>query len=69
MEQSNETVEITCFANGPARVQGKFTITLPNGEKMEQDGTLAICRCGQSSKMPMCDGSHKNSIPGHDGTL
>ncbi len=24
-------------------------------------GKVAICTCGQSSKMPICDGSHKGS--------
>ncbi|MBX2845143.1 MAG: CDGSH iron-sulfur domain-containing protein [Saprospiraceae bacterium] len=63
-----EVVKVTCIQNGPARIQGSFELVMPDGQVVQQEGTLAICRCGQSSKMPLCDGSHKNSIPGHDGT-
>ena len=63
-----EVVKVTCIHNGPARIQGSFELVMPDGQVVQQEGTLAICRCGQSSKMPLCDGSHKNSIPGHDGT-
>lgn len=68
METSQETVLVTCIPNGPARIQGKFELQYPNGEKESFDGTLALCRCGQSAMMPRCDGSHKNCVPGHDGT-
>lgn len=59
-------VTITCVNNGPARVSGTFLLILPSGEEQEIDGTIALCRCGVSNLMPLCDGSHKNCIPKHD---
>ena len=47
--------------NGPLRVYGVRKIvdvegneyTVPEGE------FFSLCRCGQSSRKPFCDGSHK----------
>lgn len=62
-----ETVKITCVNNGPARVEGTFTLVFPDGKEMKiEDGRLSICRCGMSEKMPLCDGAHKNCVPRHD---
>jgi len=64
----NKTV-ITCVNNGPARVEGKFTVVFPDGKEQEFDGKLSLCRCGMSEKMPLCDGNHKNCVPRHDDRL
>lgn len=33
----------------------------PTGVDLEQGKVYAWCACGQSSKQPFCDGSHKGS--------
>ena len=41
-------------------------LTWQKGEPIETRETYLLCRCGQSSKTPLCDGSHART--GFDGT-
>ncbi len=49
--------------NGPLRVYGACKLvdvegneyTVPEGE------SFALCRCGQSSRKPFCDGTHRSA--------
>ncbi len=43
---------------GPLLVTGSFTICGPDGKKIEVEGPVELCRCGESSTKPICDGSH-----------
>jgi len=47
--------------NGPIRIEGEFTIVDQDGREFDLAGRTAItlCRCGQSSKKPFCDSTHK----------
>ena len=53
-----EPATITPLNNGPYRVTGSFSVTMPSGTVVAQDGTAFLCRCGRSSKKPFCDGTH-----------
>ena len=44
--------------NGPYVVRGGATITDAEGNTFEVKDTVALCRCGQSSNKPFCDGTH-----------
>jgi CDGSH-type Zn-finger protein len=52
---------ITINANGSIRVEGDFEIVDPTGAVYGLQGrrTVSLCRCGQSSNKPFCDGTHK----------
>ena len=58
-----EPLEIRCRENGPYVVKGPVRIvdhlgnafTIPPGKD-----TVALCRCGQSKKRPICDGTHRD---------
>jgi nitrite reductase/ring-hydroxylating ferredoxin subunit len=54
----SEPATITPLNNGPYRVTGTFSVTMPSGKVIKQDGTAFLCRCGQSNKKPFCDGTH-----------
>lgn len=49
------------------RENGSMVIDLPEGTRFSFDGEervlekakLALCRCGNSSNKPFCDGTHK----------
>jgi CDGSH-type Zn-finger protein len=43
------------------------TLVAPDGHVIEHPDPMAICRCGQSSNKPFCDGTH--ATIDFDGTL
>ena len=57
----NNEVVVTFIKNGPARVEGNFKIIDKDGIELERKPRISICRCGESSKKPFCDGAHKTN--------
>lgn len=56
------TTKITATRNSSYRIEGDdFELYDASGNKYDLAGrtTIALCRCGQSSKKPFCDGTHK----------
>jgi len=53
--------KITIRNNGPVRIEGDFEIVDQDGRPFDLAGrtTISLCRCGQSSNKPFCDGTHK----------
>ena len=60
---------ITVMNNGSLRIEGDFEIVDQNGTPFGLGGRtkLSLCRCGQSSTKPFCDGTHKTC--GFDSVL
>jgi CDGSH-type Zn-finger protein len=52
--------------SGPLWVRGGISITSADGEVYEVRNRVTLCRCGQSSNKPFCDGSHA-SVKFQDG--
>ena len=54
------TTKITPLNNGPLLIEGDFEICDPTGAIFGLAGrtSLKLCRCGNSSNKPFCDGSH-----------
>jgi CDGSH-type Zn-finger protein len=52
---------ITIINNGPIRIEGAFTLLDAQGNTFDTTGKerISLCRCGQSQKLPFCDGTHK----------
>lgn len=57
-----EKVKITVMKNGSLKIDGDFEIKDPAGNSYGLGGRtiLSLCRCGQSTNKPFCDGSHKH---------
>jgi CDGSH-type Zn-finger protein len=57
------TVTIHAKPNGPLIVVGPITLVDPTGATVTvpPDRAVALCRCGQSSMKPFCDGSHSRT--------
>jgi CDGSH-type Zn-finger protein len=52
--------QITIYPDGPMLVRGDVAIVGPDGAALERRRkTVALCRCGHSALMPICDGTHK----------
>ena len=53
-------VEIVCNNDGSLKVSGDFVIKDAQGNTFDLAGrkVISLCRCGQSSNKPFCDGSH-----------
>ena len=54
-------VKIDLRPNGPILVTGPITLndTQGNSYDLGAKTSIALCRCGQTSNKPFCDGSHK----------
>ena len=54
-----DKVTITTRPNGPYLVKGPITLVDPDGKEFKVEGdTVALCRCGGSTRKPFCDGTH-----------
>jgi CDGSH-type Zn-finger protein len=51
---------VVCANNGPLRLSGNFVIKDAQGNDFDLSGreTVSLCRCGNSSNKPFCDGTH-----------
>jgi CDGSH-type Zn-finger protein len=53
-------VTITPRDNGPYLVRGPAKLVDVEGNEFAVQGeAIALCRCGNSSNKPFCDGTHK----------
>ncbi|QMU62258.1 MAG: hypothetical protein GKR92_11355 [Gammaproteobacteria bacterium] len=52
---------ITPLENGPLHVTGTLELLDSDGGLIEKSEELYLCRCGQSSNKPYCDGEHKQT--------
>jgi CDGSH-type Zn-finger protein len=46
--------------DGPLWVTGRIPVAAGGGE-LERRNRVTLCRCGQSGRKPLCDGSHKEA--------
>jgi CDGSH-type Zn-finger protein len=60
---------VTVLNNGSLRIEGDFEIVDAEGQPFGLMGRtrVSLCRCGQSSNKPFCDGTHKSC--GFESTL
>ena len=61
---------ITASENGPYLIETggrKVVVTRGGREEVVERAVIALCRCGQSSNKPFCDGTHKVAEFGEPG--
>ncbi len=53
-------VEITVMKDGPYKLVGPVSIEDHEGNEItvREGKTVALCRCGGSTRKPFCDGTH-----------
>jgi CDGSH-type Zn-finger protein len=52
---------IMVTTNGPLECRGEIEIVAADGAVLVTETETWLCRCGQSSNKPYCDGSHKKA--------
>lgn len=57
-----EKTKITIMPNGPVMIEGKLSVNKSTGETIKEAEKIFLCRCGQSSNKPFCDGTHKKIV-------
>jgi uncharacterized Fe-S cluster protein YjdI len=60
-EPTDEQTTIDVEPGGPLYVRGNVRIVGEDGQVIREDTRVALCRCGNSSNQPYCDGSHEGS--------
>jgi len=58
MGQETEKTKVVFLENGPIVITGVADLSGQYGEKATE-GSIYVCRCGQSKNKPYCDGSHR----------
>ena len=53
-------VRITACPDGPLLVRGEVEVFAEDGTPVPvRRRTIALCRCGASQLLPLCDGTHR----------
>lgn len=52
-------VTVVVSDDGPYIITGNCKLVTANGREITSGDKLCLCRCGQSRKMPFCDGTHR----------
>ncbi|MEI7641472.1 MAG: CDGSH iron-sulfur domain-containing protein [Actinobacteria bacterium] len=55
----SEKVTMRIKENGSIRITGTVDIVDADGNVIESKTDFSLCRCGNSSNKPWCDGAHK----------
>lgn len=59
-EEKHANLIIKLMKNGPAILEGSYTLESSKIGSVSSDKGIALCRCGASSNKPFCDGTHKD---------
>jgi CDGSH-type Zn-finger protein len=60
--RGSQDVKITIVENGPIIFKTDGQVSFRMGTTNEnKSGSVALCRCGQSSTKPFCDGAHRKA--------
>lgn len=59
-------VVITVNPHGSLRVEGPVKVQTKDGIVLFEGTSMSLCRCGESSTKPFCDGTHRNCGFEHD---
>ena len=55
-------MKVKIIENGPIVLDTEAPVSIDaNGAREEKSGPIFLCRCGQSSTKPFCDGTHRKA--------
>ena len=61
VEIAPEPVTVRASRHGPLYVRGEVQVVMEDGTELIRDRRVALCRCGRSARMPLCDNSHRDA--------
>jgi hypothetical protein len=59
LKQREGLLKVEPAPNGPLIVETNVEIVTDTGQTVTRTQKAALCRCGHSSKLPFCDGTHQ----------
>jgi uncharacterized Fe-S cluster protein YjdI/CDGSH-type Zn-finger protein len=59
VEIDADPVTINASRHGPLVLRGTVRVIAEDGTELVTDKRVALCRCGNSARMPLCDNSHR----------
>lgn len=59
VSEAAHLLKVEVSPNGPYLIKTECLIVHADGKEETKTGTVALCRCGASSKKPYCDGTHR----------
>lgn len=59
MDMKRNNCKVDVLKNGPLLLKGPVSINYNGKEEVLDREKVFLCRCGQSSNKPYCDGTHK----------
>ena len=59
VEIEPDPVSINALRHGPLVLRGNVRVMTEDGTELVTDRRVALCRCGNSKRMPLCDNSHR----------
>ena len=59
LPQRDGALAVEPIRDGPLHVRGNLEVISGTGKTLNRMAEAWLCRCGQSSKKPYCDGTHK----------
>lgn len=54
-------VSVKIMADGPILIKGDFSLTYNGNRKEIHESMISLCRCGNSFRLPFCDGQHRKT--------
>jgi len=57
--EDENPVSVKIMVDGPIIVKGNFTLLYSGNKKDVKESVISLCRCGASTHLPFCDGSHR----------
>lgn len=58
-EVREKPVSVRIMYDGPIIIKGDFILKYGDNARKMKEGLISLCRCGASSQMPFCDGTHR----------
>lgn len=59
--KKQDVMELEVLKDGPLMIKGELKVKHSSGKEEVREKSTFLCRCGQSSNKPYCDGAHSKT--------